>query len=95
MAARLWGSLDERRQAGRKTMHRLALLAAFVIGLSGITSADAARHKKVKGTPQPAPAYAQPANRPDIRPPWAMSPQQCFTDDGYGRFLPCAIGDGR
>ena len=77
-----------------KTMHRL-LLAALVFGLFGMASADAVRHKKARAvTPQPAPVYAQPAHRPDIRPPWA-APQHCFTNDGYGRFLPCEIGDGR
>ena len=78
-------------------MHRLrlALLAALVFGLSGSgSSADAAPHKKVRAATQPAPVYAQPASRPDIRPPWA-APQDCLTNDGYGRFLPCAIGDGR
>jgi hypothetical protein len=28
------------------------------------------------------------------RPAWA-APWQCVTDDGYGRYLPCAVGDGR
>jgi hypothetical protein len=28
------------------------------------------------------------------RPAWA-APQQCLSDDGYGRFLPCDVGDGR
>jgi len=71
-------------------MHRL-LLATLVIGLSGISSADAARHKKVRAAaPQPAAVYAQPAGRPA----W-IAPQECVTNDGYGRFLPCAIGDGR
>jgi len=76
-------------------MHRLrlALLATLVIGLSGISSADAARHKKVRAVaPQPAPVYGQPANHLGNRAP---SRWECFTDDGYGRFLPCAIGDGR
>jgi hypothetical protein len=86
------------------TMHHLrlallALLAALVIGLSGVASANAARHKKVRAAaPPPAPVYAQPASRPATRPtnrPTWAAPQECLTDDGYGRFLPCAIGDGR
>jgi hypothetical protein len=24
-------------------------------------------------------------------PPWAM-PNECYTDEGYGRFMPCSLG---
>lgn len=72
-------------------MPRLALIlaTALSIGLFGMPSADAARHKKVR----PA-AEVQPVSRSMARPAWA-GPQQCLTDDGYGRFLPCGLGDGR
>jgi hypothetical protein len=79
------------------TMHRLlsTLLAVLVVGQFGVTSADAARHKKIKAAPaQAAPVYTQPAGHPPYRPAW-MAPQQCVTDDGYGRFLPCDVGDAR
>lgn len=72
-------------------MPRLVLIlsAALTIGLFGMPPADAAQHKKVR-----APVEAQPVSRPMARPAWA-APQQCLTDDGYGRFLPCGLGDGR
>ena len=75
-------------------MQRLCLIftALLVTGLLGTTGADAAQHKKAKATP-PA-ADVQPADRSMARPSWA-APQQCLTNDGYGRFLPCALGDGR
>ena len=76
-------------------MHRLlfALPVLLVIGalVAAAAPADAARHKKVRpAAARPAPAYLQPAARPS----WA-GPQECFTDNGYGRYLPCALGDGR
>ena len=77
-------------------MHRLfsTLLATLVIGLLALSPADAARHKKVKAAPaQAAPVYSQPAHSP-YRPAW-IAPQQCVTDDGYGRFVPCDVGDAR
>lgn len=69
----------------------LILAAALAIGLCGMARADAAHHKKAKAAPQPAEVQV---SRPMARPPWA-APQQCFTDDGYGRFLSCSTGDGR
>jgi hypothetical protein len=76
-------------------MRRLDLLAAAGIALAGMSPADAApRHKhKVRAavSTQAAPAV-QPAFAK--RPAWA-APQQCLSDDGYGRFLPCDVGDGR
>jgi hypothetical protein len=86
-----------RRQllTSEKTMHRLAVLAAAGIVIAAMSPADAAsRHKhKVRATPvatQRAPVQPAVANRPV----WA-APQQCYTDDGYGRFLPCDLSDGR
>lgn len=75
-------------------MTRLAILVAFLAAV-GVSNADAAaQHKhKVRAAPmtkQTAPVQPAFANRP----PWA-APQQCFTNDGYGRFLPCETGDGR
>jgi hypothetical protein len=74
-------------------MRRFVVLAA-AIAIMGISPADAAaqdKHKVRVPTTQSAPP-AQPAVA--NRPAWA-SPQQCLTDNGYGRFLPCDIGDGR
>ena len=53
----------------------------------------AARHKHKVRAPavvQQAPVLPAVANRPA----WA-APQQCYTNDGYVRFLPCDVGDGR
>ena len=73
-------------------MHRLVLFVAIVI--AGMSPADAAaRHKhKVRA----AAAQSVPVMQPAFtnRPAWA-APQQCYTNDGYGRFLPCDVGDGR
>jgi hypothetical protein len=73
-------------------MHRLAVLIAAGV-LCGMSPADAAARPKhkIRAVAHGAPV-AQPvgANRPI----WA-APQQCFTNDGNGRFLPCDIGDGR
>ena len=72
-------------------MHRLLFAAALATALVG--SADAATkkdHNVRAGRPVPterASAFT-PAN---TRPAWA-APQQCFTDDGYGRFTPCEGG---
>ena len=76
-------------------MHRLAFLAAAGVAFAAMSPADAApRHKhKVRAAPaamQRAPVQPAVANRPI----WA-GPQQCFTDEGYGRFVPCDVGDGR
>ena len=75
-------------------MHRLALLTAAGIAIAAMSPADAApRHKhKVR----PAVTQSAPVMQPAVarRPVWA-GPQQCFTDEGYGRFVPCDVGDGR
>ena len=76
-------------------MHRLALFVAAGIVIAAMSPAEAAaRHKhKVRA---PAVAQRAPVVQPAFarRPTWA-APQQCFTDEGYGRFLPCDVGDGR
>ena len=74
-------------------MHRLALFVAVVI--AGMSPAEAAARHKHKVRP-PAVTQRAPLMQPAVanRPVWA-APQQCLTDDGYGRFLPCDVGDGR
>lgn len=74
-------------------MYRLALFAAAGIALFALSAEAAPRHKhKVR----PAVARSAPVVQPAFanRPIWA-APQQCYTNDGYGRFLPCDVGDGR
>ena len=72
-------------------MPRLTLWVAVTILLSGL-SANAAPHRKHKTRAAPPALVTQPVA--GSRPAWA-SPQQCLTNDGYGRFLPCDLGDGR
>ena len=63
------------------------IIAAVAMALVATTSADAApRNKSQKPEVrawQSAPVAA--------RPSWA-GPNECFTDDGYGRFWPCGAG---
>jgi hypothetical protein len=74
-------------------MLRILLAAALATALVG--SADAAtkkRHVRADRTvavqqPQRFQQYQQFPNRPH----WA-APQQCFTDEGYGRYTPCDSG---
>ncbi|HKS62873.1 MAG TPA: hypothetical protein VJT13_14315 [Xanthobacteraceae bacterium] len=76
-------------------MHRIVFVViASVTSLGTTATADAAARHKVKHHTRPfaaqtAPSYGQ-AAWPN-RPRWA-APQQCFTDDGYGRFTPCEGG---
>jgi len=74
-------------------MHRLALFVAVVI--AGMSPAEAAARHKHKVRP-PAVVQHAPVMHPAVanRPVWA-APQQCFTNEGYGRFVPCDVGDGR
>lgn len=74
-------------------MHRLLIAAGIALFVG--SSADAAPRHKHKVRPAPA-AQSAPVMQPAFvrRPAWA-APQQCVTDDGYGRFLPCDVGDGR
>jgi hypothetical protein len=75
-------------------MHRLALFVAAGTVIAAISPADAAaRHKHKVRAPA---AQSVPVMQPAFanRPTWA-APQQCYTNDGYGRFLPCDVGDGR
>jgi len=72
----------------------LALLTA--VSLASISAADAAaKHKRHKATVyQPVGAYAAPVfvARPH-GPIWA-NPNECYTDEGYGRYWPCGAGKG-
>ncbi len=77
-------------------MHRLALFAAAGIVIATMSPADAAARHKHKVRVAPAVTQRAPVMQPAFanRPIWA-APQQCFTDEGYGRFVPCDVGDGR
>ncbi len=79
------------------------IAAAAVLVLAGCGAADAAhKHKHyrmVRHHYGPSAAYV-PVRRADPyaafynngpKPPWG-APQQCFTEEGYGRFWPCGAG---
>jgi len=69
-------------------MHRV-LLAALAILFAGVAADAAPHHKPHK---RAAPAAEAPAPRAPLnRPSWA-GPNQCFTDEGYGRYMPCDSG---
>ena len=74
-------------------MFRILLSATLAVGILGVGAADAAsKHKHHARTVRTAPValpYAYPA--PQTGPAWA-GPNQCFTDEGYGRFTPCDVG---
>jgi hypothetical protein len=88
-------------------MTRLLLLAATAISLiAPVATADAASRHKHKSYRNHhgaayAPGYYGPAYRTwqapvQMRtpgPPWAM-PNECYTDEGYGRYTPCSRGRG-
>ena len=75
-------------------MHRLLIAAG--IALFVMSPAEAASRHKHKGRAPAAQSALAPAVQRAFtnRPTWA-APQQCYTNDGYGRYLPCDVGDGR
>ena len=84
-------------------MTRTLLFAAIAISLMApIAAADAASHQKknrqhkppAKAMQQPPYVYpwAAPVNARHRGPPWAM-PNECYNDEGYGRWMPCSTRD--
>jgi hypothetical protein len=77
-------------------MTRTLLLVAVAFSLvAPMATADAASHQKknrqhkasIKSVQQPY-VYQAPAAPPRRGPPWAM-PNECYNDEGYGRWTPC------
>ena len=66
----------------------LIVIAALSVGMG---AADAAPKKKKARHVAPAPAISAPANLRTPGPPGA-SPYDCYTDEGYGRYLRCGGG---
>jgi len=74
------------------------LIAVTALSLAGIGAADAAykhkRHRVARHYPPavyvPVDPYAAFYNH-GPKPPWG-APQQCFTEEGYGRYWPCGAG---
>jgi hypothetical protein len=74
---------------------KILLAAVSALSLAGIGAADAAaKHKHHKPmVHQPAGLYqrAAPNATQTPGPIWA-GPNECYTDEGYGRFWPCGAG---
>jgi hypothetical protein len=75
------------------------LIAVTALSCAGLGAADAAyKHKRDRVVRHHAPiVHVAPADpyaafyHHGPKPPWG-APQQCFTDQGYGRFWPCGAG---
>ena len=85
------------RYAEANPMIRNLLFAAIAMSLVAPVAADAASAKKKHRSHQYAHAgFDVPAQAPaGLRrrgPPWAM-PNECFYDEGYGRWSPCGGRD--
>ena len=90
-------------------MTRILLLAATAISLiAPVATADAgsSKHKYKHYRHHYGAVYAPgyyghpyggwnaPVYMRTPGPPWAM-PNECFTDEGYGRYTPCSLGRAR
>ena len=76
-------------------MFRMIIAAVTAFSIASIGTADAASKRKAHKLRHYAPIAAAPAAPVGARtpgPPWARSPYDCFTDEGYGRYLPCSSG---
>jgi hypothetical protein len=75
-------------------MLKIVVAAVAVLALIGSDAADAAgKHKRQKVRAHP-PAVTVPMKSTVTRrpgPSWA-GPNDCYTDEGYGRYLPCGGG---
>ncbi|MEJ0076180.1 MAG: hypothetical protein WDO17_12150 [Alphaproteobacteria bacterium] len=72
----------------------IAILAALSLAVISGTAAAATKKKVRHAAPAPAisaPGYPYSARTPG--PVWA-SPNECYTDEGYGRYWPCGAGRG-
>lgn len=68
------------------------LIVMFVLAVTTSTGAEAAPRKSVNAEVWRMAAVAARAITP-ARPAWAGL-NDCFTDDGYGRFTPCSLACG-
>jgi hypothetical protein len=75
----------------------IVAVAALIVG---VTAADAKRHRR-DVRPPPAPAgdiwpystrWDQPAHFVRLPNGLVVSSYECFTDEGYGRYLACGAG---
>ena len=76
---------------------KVLLAAVAALSLTGVGAADAAtKHKRHKAVAHhPAGLYEPPTpNAMPTRGPIGANPNDCFTDEGYGRYWPCGAGKG-
>ena len=76
-------------------MLRMIVAGAVALSFVSLAPADAASKRKRQKVRHVAPIAAVPAAPYGARTPgpvWANSPYDCFTDEGYGRYLPCSSG---
>lgn len=72
---------------------KILLAAMAALSLAGTGAADAASKRK-RQKMRPAPVVTMPAKPTIARTPgpiWA-GPNECYTDEGYGRYLLCGTG---
>jgi hypothetical protein len=75
-------------------MFRIFIAGLALLSLAWGATADAATKKKKAHQAAPASEMPAPAYRHHGRtsgPPWA-GPNECYTDEGYGRYWPCGAG---
>jgi hypothetical protein len=72
-------------------MLKIILALAVAISFAHLDVADAATKKKKARHVAPPAAITAPANLRRPGPPWA-GPNDCYTDEGYGRYLVCGGG---
>jgi len=75
---------------GERTMFRIIVATLAALAIAGPADAAGKRKRtKVRHVAPIAAAPAAPYGTP--RPVWAQ-PWECYTDEGYGRYLPCGTG---
>lgn len=73
-------------------MLKIIVAAVVAISFASLDVADAASKKKKQKVRATAPvSYVAPAYQRTPGPPWA-GPNDCYTDEGYGRYLRCGGG---
>lgn len=74
-------------------MLRVMLTVLAILSIASLDAGAAGKRKrhKVKAIPPTHNAPAYPASTRTPGPPWA-GPGECYTDDGYGRYVLCGTG---
>jgi len=82
----------------RSTLSRLAVAAMVGVLAAGAMAPASAATKQKRATAAPPAASGDVVGLP-IHPAWSpvppavyQTPNECFTDEGYGRFTPCDQG---